>query len=248
MIKALIIDDEKPARDLIRIFLKPYSDIEVAGECANGFEALKMITDLSPDLLFLDIRMPKISGLELLELLDNPPVTVFSTAYDEHALKAFEMNAVDYLLKPYSEDRFRQAIDKARSKLSEGTGMRSSLDGLVRDTVKQNGFIERIVVKNGTRIQIITLDQVSHVEAKDDYVEIHTPGGVFTKKMTMKFLEENLPSNIFYRVHRSVIVRLDVLQKIEPYSKDSYLGITKMGEKIPISRAGYKKLRELLNM
>ena len=244
-IRALIIDDEKPARDLIRAFLRSFPQIEVAGECANGFEALKMVSSHSPHLLFLDIRMPKISGLEFLELLEDPPVTIFSTAYDDQAVKAFEMDAVDYLLKPYSEERFKQAVEKALEKIKSGSANPLS--------EKTKGVIDpgnpgRIVVRTGNSIQVLKFEQISHFIANDDYVDIFTKEGRFTKKMTMKYLEGFLPGDLFCRVHRSVIVKLEAVGKIEPYSKDSYTGTTINGGAFPVSKAGYKKLKELLGI
>ncbi|MDH5396891.1 MAG: LytTR family transcriptional regulator DNA-binding domain-containing protein [Cyclobacteriaceae bacterium] len=242
MITAIIIDDEKPARDLIKAYMNHYHQIEVTAECANGFEGLKEIMANPPDLLFLDIKMPKISGLEMLELIEKPPVTIFSTAFDEYAIKAFDHNAVDYLLKPYSEVRFREAVNKALEKLSDGEATAEGLRNLSALLAKEIK-IERIVVKNGARIQIIPLKSIQYFEAQDDYVAIYSGMGKFLKQMTLQYLEDHLPTRDFVRIHRSYILHIGELSKIEPLTKDSYIVVTKNGVKLPLSRAGYKKLR-----
>ena len=242
-IRALIIDDEELARSIIRSYLHGHADIEIIGECANGFEGLKAIQEMSPDLLFLDIQMPKINGFELLELIEVPPVTIFSTAYDQYAIKAFENNAVDYLLKPYSQDRFDDALEKARLRIKEEPTLKNK--ELLEEGLGEE--ISRIVVRTGSRIDVIDISTISHIEAQDDYVEIHSEKGKFLKQMTMKYLEEHLPKGEFVRSHRSHIISVSHLVKIEHFEKDSYLALLESGEKVPISRAGYGRLREILN-
>jgi len=243
MTKAIIIDDEALARSVIRNYLSDHSEIDVVAECANGFDGLKAIHDQNPDLIFLDIQMPKLSGFELLELLDEPPVIIFSTAFDEYALRAFELSAADYLLKPYTKSRFDEALGKALNKIeSDHTNERAILDS-VREDPKP---IDRIAVRNGTRITIIPAAQIDFIEAQDDYVAVHAGGKKYLKQLTMKYLEDALPSHDFVRVHRSYLVAVQTINRLEAYSKDSYIAILKSGEKIPVSRNGYSLLRERL--
>ena len=244
-IKTIIIDDEQLAIDIIRNYLGSHEDIEILAECQNGFDGLKAIHELKPDLIFLDIMMPKLTGFEMLELLDHHPVVIFSTAYDQYALKAFEQNAIDYLLKPYAQDRMDLALGKARKKLSENSGSPEILS-LIKYH-QETGDLHRIVVRNGAKINIIAVDKIRYIEAMDDYVGIHTPQGKFLKQQTMKYFEQHLPVKDFVRVHRSYILRLSELSKLEPYSKDSYMAVLKGEGEIPVSRSGYTKLREVLD-
>lgn len=244
-IKTIIIDDEQLAIDIIKNYLQSHEDIEIIAECQNGFDGLKAIHELKPDLIFLDIMMPKLTGFEMLELLDHHPIVIFSTAYDQYALKAFEQNAIDYLLKPYAQDRLDSALDKARKKFAENSGSPEILS-LIKYH-QETGDLHRIVVRSGTKINIIAVDKIRYIEAMDDYVGIHTPQGKFLKQQTMKYFEQHLPTKDFVRVHRSYILRLSELSKLEPYSKDSYVAVLKGEGQIPVSRAGYSKLKEVLN-
>lgn len=246
MIKAIIIDDEQLARDIIRAYLKPFGEIEVVKECGDGFQGLKAIQEEKPDLIFLDIQMPKITGFEMLELIEEPPAVIFSTAFDQYAIKAFESNATDYLLKPYSEDRFKEAVKKALDKIGSKQSPKEELDTL-RDKQKEAGeTMDRVVVKTGNKIHILSLDQISHFQAQDDYVEIHSDQGKYLKQMRMKHLEEGLPEGEFVRIHRSHIVRVKGIEKLELYEKDSYLLTLKTGAQLPVSRSGHSKLKEVL--
>lgn len=246
MIKAIIIDDEQLARDIIRAYLKPFAEIEVVKECGDGFQGLKTIQEEKPDLVFLDIQMPKITGFEMLELIEEPPAVIFSTAFDQYAIKAFESNATDYLLKPYSEDRFKEAVKKALDKIGSKQSAKEELNTL-RDKQKEAGeTMDRVVVKTGNKIHILSLDQISHFQAQDDYVEIHSDQGKYLKQMRMKHLEEGLPEGEFVRIHRSHIVRVKGIEKLELYEKDSYLLTLKTGAQLPVSRSGHSKLKEVL--
>ena len=243
-IKTIIIDDEQLAIDIIKSYLQEHEDINIIAECQNGFDGLKAIHEMKPDLVFLDIMMPKLTGFEMLELLDHHPVIIFSTAYDQYALKAFEQNAIDYLLKPYGQERLDLALDKARKQLSESAPSPEILD-LIKYH-QETGDLHRIVVRNGSKINIIAVDKIRYLEAMDDYVYIHTSNGKFLKQQTMKFFEEHLSKNDFIRIHRSYIIALKELSKLEPYSKDSHVAILKSGGQLPISRSGYGRLRETL--
>ena len=243
-ISTIIIDDEQLAIDIIRNYLQNHDDIEIIATCQNGFEGVKAIHELKPDLIFLDIMMPKLSGFEMLELLDHLPVVIFSTAYDQYALKAFEQNAVDYLLKPYAQDRMDLALEKARKKLSETTPSPEILN-LIKYH-QETGDLHRVVVRTGSKINIIAVDKIRYLEAMDDYVSIHTHDGKYLKQQTMKYFQEHLSSKEFVRIHRSYILALSELSKLEPYGKDSHMAILKGDGQIPVSRSGYARLKEIL--
>jgi len=243
---ALIIDDEPPARAVIRSFLKKHTSITIAGECSNGFEALKKIQEGAPDLLFLDVQMPKVSGLELLEILDNGPVVVFSTAYDQYALKAFEMSAVDYLLKPYSQARFDQAMVKVMEQLQNGR--KTNTSELIKVHSEENtNLLERVVVKTGNKMHVIPVGKIRFIEASEDYVMIHAEKSRHLKAQTMRYYETHLKDTQFVRIHRSYIVNVGFVERLEPYDKDTYVAIMTEGQRLKISRTGYRKLKETLN-
>lgn len=244
--KAIIIDDENLARELIKTYLGKFDQIEVLKECEDGFQGLKAIQELQPDLIFLDIQMPKITGFEMLELLEQPPVVIFSTAFDQYAIKAFEMNATDYLLKPYSEGRFQEAVNKALTKIGNQEHMRQEARQVTEAVRTQEEQIDRIVVKTGNKIQILPIESIHHFEAQDDYVAIHAEAGKFLKLMRMKHLESGLPNNEFIRIHRSHMVNVKMIEKLELYEKDSYLLTLKNGTQLPVSRSGHSKLKEVL--
>lgn len=243
--KAIIIDDENLARELIKAYLKKFDQVEVIAECSDGFQGLKAIQQHNPDLIFLDIQMPKITGFEMLELIENPPVVIFSTAFDQYAIKAFELNATDYLLKPYSEARFEEAVKKAIAKIGQKESNQKELEGL-KETRSEQESLDRIVVKTGNKIQILALNQVHHFEAQDDYVAIHSDQGKFLKLMRMKALENGLPTGDFVRIHRSHIVNVKHIEKLELYEKDSYILYLKNGQQLPVSRSGHGRLKEVL--
>ena len=245
-IKTIIIEDEAPARDILRFYLQDFDEIEVISECQDGFEGLKSISELKPDLVFLDIQMPKLSGFEMLEVLEEKPFIIFTTAYDQYAIKAFELNAIDYLLKPYPKERLGEALKKAAAKISEGKTEIPVYERLTK-THDLQGSISRIVTRKGNAINIIPVNQIKYFEAQDDYVMIYFTGGKALKQQTMKYYEDNLPKSDFVRVHRSYIVRIEEVWKIEPYGKDNHIAILHSGEKLLVSRAGYKELRENLN-
>ncbi len=245
-IRTIIIEDEAPARDILKFYLNDFDEIEVLAECQDGFEGLKSISELKPDLVFLDIQMPKLSGFEMLEVLEEKPFIIFTTAFDQYAIKAFELNAIDYLLKPYPKERLGEALKKAVAKISEGKIEIPSYERLPK-THELQGSISRIVTRKGNAINIIPVNQIKYIEAQDDYVMIYYPGGKALKQQTMKYYEDNLPESDFVRIHRSYIVRIEEIWKIEPYGKDNHIAILHSGEKLLVSRAGYKELRENLN-
>jgi two-component system LytT family response regulator len=244
MINIVIIDDEPLAAELILEYLSDYHQTQVLGICHNGFDGLKAIKELQPDLIFLDIQMPKITGLEMLELLENPPAVIFTTAYDEYAVKAFDAQAIDYLLKPFSKERFGKAIEKF---LIMG-GHLKELKKYDFAKMEAPGVSERIVLKDKNAIKIIPFSTIKYLEANDDYVNIYTSDGRFLKNKTMKFFEQVLDHKVFVRVHRSYIVKITEITKIEGYEKDSFLLILKSGEKIPVSKASYPNLKSVLGI
>jgi len=243
-LRVVIVDDEEPARTLLREFLGRHPDVTIVAECANGFEAVKAVTELQPDVLFLDIQMPKLTGFEVLELLEQPPAVVFTTAYDEYALKAFEVHAVDYLLKPFTAERFDEALARARGRVGRESGER--LEAAAREARGTEGSRDRVLIREGTRVVVLPVEKVDVVEAEDDCVRIRAEGKEYRKQTTLGELERMLPSERFVRVHRSVLLNLDRLAKLELYAKDSRVAILKDGTRLPVSRAGYQRLKELL--
>ena len=246
--KVIIIDDEQPARELIRTFLETFDELEVVAECANGFEGVKAIQENNPDLIFLDVQMPKISGFEMLELLDEYPAVIFSTAFDEYALKAFDMSAVDYLLKPYSKERFDQAVMKALKVISDAESKKDRIKKVVETRAALTESLDRIVVKTGSKIHVVPINQIEYLEADDDYVMIYTATSRHLKQQRMKYFEEHLDPKQFIRVHRSYIVKTDMITQIEPYEKDSKILVLKNGKKIKVSKSGLKNLKEVLGI
>lgn len=247
-INTIIIDDEFSARNLIKYYLHDFSEITIVGEADNGFDALKKIKELKPKLIFLDIQMPKLTGFELLELLDNPPEIIFSTAYDQYAIRAFEQSAVDYLLKPYSKERFEIAIQKAIDKLHTGGTSQSNLQTLHETMLHHAEKLTRIAVKKQQQIVVININDIQHIESYGDYVKLHTHNGSFLKEKTMKYFEENLPPEQFSRIHRCSIVNVDEIAKIELYEKESYRVHLKNGTILKASATGYKMLKQSVKL
>ncbi|MEJ8757768.1 response regulator [Pontibacter sp. H259] len=247
MIKCLIIDDEPLARSIVAEYLQQHPDVTIAQECSDGFEGIKAIKQHQPDLIFLDIQMPKINGFEMLELVEQQPGVIFTTAFDNYALKAFEANAVDYLLKPFSQERFDAALKKWQEKRTIETADQPTID-LSEVPAKQPEERARIVVKAGNDIRIIPVQDVLYLEAYDDYVKIHTKDGLFLKKKTMGYYEQTLDPAHFVRVHRSFMIPISQLTRIEPLEKDSHVALLKNGVRIPLSKSGYTRLRTVLGL
>lgn len=244
-VKALIIDDEFLARELVKNYLKGMSEIEIIGECENGFDGVKAISELSPDLIFLDIQMPKINGFEMLELIENPPQVIFITAHNDFAIRAFEMNAIDYLLKPFSKDRLIGAVKKVADKVHLGESHHEQILQLVHQPLTEK--LERIVVKTGSKIKVIPVEKINYLEAEDDYIMVFTDEGKHLKQGTMKYYEDHLDPNCFVRIHRSYIVRIDQVIHLEPYAKDNFVAKLKNGAALKVSRNGLRNLKAKLN-
>ncbi|MGB2867313.1 MAG: response regulator [Bacteroidota bacterium] len=244
VIRALLVDDEELARQLLREHLVGRTDVELLAECSNGFEAVKAITELKPDLIFLDIQMPKLDGFEVLELLEEVPAIIFVTAYDQYALKAFEVHAVDYLLKPFTRERFEEAFVRAKERISKNVKL--PVADLVDTARPEKRGLERILIREGSNVIVIPADKIDYIEAQDDYVSLRSEGKNHLKHQRLADLEHSLEPSRFVRIHRSFILNLERLARLEPYAKDSRVAILKDGTQLPVSKAGYERLKELL--
>lgn len=243
-IGVLIVDDEDLARQVLRELLAPHSEIEILAECSNGFEAVKAVAEHKPGLIFLDVQMPKLSGFDVLELIGTETAVIFVTAYDQYAMRAFEVHAVDYLLKPFGRERFEAALERAKSRLGQKMPSAPELTAAARPP---NQYLERIVVKDGTRVTLIAASKLDYAEAQDDYVALASEGKKHLKQQTIASLEACLDPERFVRVHRSYIVNFERVVRIEPYGKDSRLAILADATRLPVSRSGYARLKALLD-
>jgi two-component system LytT family response regulator len=243
-LRVMIVDDEELARALLKEMLEKHADIDVIAECANGFEAVKAADELHPDLIYLDVQMPKLNGFEVLELIGTETPVIFVTAYDAYAIRAFDVHAIDYLLKPVSTERFEVALTRARERVNRQLPPVSELSAAARAPAE---YLERIVVRDGTRVHIIPLLKLDYFEAQDDYVAIHSGGRQYLKQQTISSLEQLLDPNRFIRIHRSYIVNLERVSRIEPYSKDSRVAVLVDGTQLPISQSGFGRLSRLMS-
>jgi two-component system LytT family response regulator len=243
-LRTLIVDDEELAREVLRELLGAHEEIEIVAECRNGLEAVKAVSEQKPDLLFLDVQMPKLTGFDVLELIGNDISTIFVTAYDEYAMKAFEVHAVDYLLKPVGKDRLAGALQRVKARSSEKLPAPAELTAASRPAGQ---YAERLVVKDGTRVTLIPVRKLEYAEAQDDYVALASEGKKHLKQQTIASLEASLDPKEFVRIHRSYIVSLERVTRIEPYGKDSRVAVLSSGVRLPVSRAGYARLQGLLD-
>lgn len=258
-IGALIVDDEELARQVLRELLQSHPEIHVLAECANGFEAVKAVAEHKPDLIFLDVQMPKLTGFDVLELIEGDIAVIFTTAYDQYAMKAFEVHAVDYLLKPIGGERFESALERVKNRVSEKKKAQQANVAANAGSVVQHAtelsaaarppqqFLERIVVRDGTRVTLIPTAKLDYVEAQDDYIALASHGVKHLKQQTIASIEAGLDPERFVRIHRSYIVNFERVVRIEPYGKDSRLAILADGTRLPVSRAGYARLKTLLD-
>jgi two-component system LytT family response regulator len=247
MMNVILIDDEPLARMIVREYLQDFPQVNIVAECNDGFEGVKAIAQHQPDLVFLDIQMPKITGFEMLELIDQPPAIIFTTAFDEYAIKAFETHAVDYLLKPFSKERFAKAMQKWLDQ-QHVTEQIASTKALLEEPSASPAQSERIVVKTGGKIKIIPVQEIYYLEAADDYVKICNKDGSFLKSKTMSYFEQVLDGKQFVRCHRSYIVNVELITRLEPYEKDGWLAILRTGDKLAVSKTGYVKLKTVLGL
>jgi two-component system LytT family response regulator len=247
-IRTVLVDDEQLARQVLREFISAHADLEIAAECSNGFEAVKAVAEQKPDLLFLDVQMPKLDGFEVLELIGNDAAVIFVTAYDNYAIKAFEVHAVDYLLKPFSADRFNAALTRAKQRLSGGAPQKSpAAADLAASARPPAQYLDRVAVREGSQVSIIPVSKLDYAEAQDDYVALVSAGKKHLKQQTISNLEASLDPTRFLRVHRSYIVNLERVSKVEPYGKDTHVAVLSTGVQIPVSRAGYARLKAFLD-
>lgn len=247
-IRTVLVDDEQLARQVLREFISAHADLEIAAECSNGFEAVKAVAEQKPDLLFLDVQMPKLDGFEVLELIGNDAAVIFVTAYDNYAIKAFEVHAVDYLLKPFSADRFNAALTRAKQRLSGGAPQKSpAAADLAASARPPAQYLDRVAVREGSQVSIIPVSKLDYAEAQDDYVALVSAGKKHLKQQTISNLEASLDPTRFLRVHRSYIVNLERVSKVEPYGKDTHVAVLTTGVQIPVSRAGYARLKSFLD-
>lgn len=243
LLRVVIVDDEEPARMAVRHDLNAIGGVTIVAECANGFEAVKAVSEHAVDLLLLDVQMPKLDGFDVLELIGKDVPVIFITAYDEFALRAFEVHAVDYLLKPFAQERLEAALVRARARRSEPRPDPAAVRATARPT---SAMLDRLVIRDGPNVHVVPLDKVDYIEAQDDYVSVHTAGKSHLKEQTLADLERQLDAGRFVRVHRSYILNIERLARVELYAKDSRIAILHDGRKVPISRAGYQRLQELL--
>lgn len=246
MIKAVLIDDEPLAREVVKEYLLNFPQIEVVQECNDGFEGLKAIQQHQPDIIFLDIQMPKITGFEMLELVENMPAVIFTTAFEEHAIRAFEVHAVDYLLKPFSSDRFDKAVQKWLDQFQTSTA--ANTEALLETAAATPLQSNRVVIKINGKIKIIPVQDIHYLEAADDYVKIVTQEGSFLKNKTMSFFEKMLDPQQFTRVHRSYILNVNQVTRIDPYEKENHLAILRSGARVLVSKTGYPRLKAALGL
>jgi two-component system LytT family response regulator len=248
-IRTIIVDDEELARHILREYLADEDDVEIVAECANGFDAVKRISECRPDLLFLDVQMPKLDGFEVLELIDKEVAVVFVTAYDQYATKAFDASAVDYLLKPFDLERFKASVQRVRERLTgKSCAHHFNVSELRKAAAPPGQYTQRIVVRDGTSLHVILTNQLDYAEAQDDYVALHARGKTHLKQQTISNLESSLDPNRFVRTHRSFVVNVERIARIEPYTKDTRIAVLADGSKIPVSRSGYLRLKELMQV
>lgn len=243
-LRVVVVDDEPLARAVVREFISLHPGIEIVAECANGFEAVKAVSELGPDLVFLDVQMPKLSGFEVLELIGRDVPVVFTTAYDQYALRAFDVHAIDYLLKPFSEQRFAEALARARERLAARD--HAPVDALVSETQARQTPLERVLIRDGSQVHVLPIDRIDYVEAQDDYVSFRSEGKSYLKDQTLGVAESLLDPSRFVRIHRSYLLNIERIARVELYAKDSRIAILRDGTKLPVSRAGYARLAKLL--
>jgi two-component system, LytTR family, response regulator len=242
--KVAIVDDEDLARKLLHEYLEDFEDVEIVAECANGFEAVKAVTNLKPDLLLLDIQMPRLDGFEVLELVGREVGVIFVTAFDKYALRAFEVHAVDYLLKPFSAERLREALNRGRVRLNAKQPLPA---GQLMSAARAPGaHLDRIAIRDGANVYVIPVSKIDYVEAQDDYVLFRSEGKGLLKQQTLAEVENGLDPKQFVRIHRSYILNIDRLAKLELYAKDSHAAILRDGTRLPVSRSGYARLNTVL--
>ena len=244
-LRVAIVDDEMPARQILREFLDGDSQVEIVAECANGFDAVKAVAEQRPDVLLLDVQMPKLDGFEVLELVGRDTAVIFTTAYDEYALRAFDVHAIDYLLKPFSRERLHEALARARTRLAKGAVHATPAD-LAGAARPPGAWLSRVVIRDGAEVHVVPIDKIDFVEAQDDYIGVRVGERTLLKEQPLGDLEKQLDPRRFVRIHRSYLLNLDRLARLEPAGKDSRMAVLRDGRRLPVSRSGYARLQELL--
>ena len=244
VLRVIVVDDEPLARTVIREYLKAHPGVEVVAECGNGFEAVRAVSELTPELMFLDVQMPKLDGFEVIELLGRSVPVIFTTAFDQYALRAFDVHAVDYLLKPFDEARFAEALSRARARIQAKDVL--AVDDLIADARPRQGPVERVLIRDGSQVHVIPIERIDYVEAQDDYVCFKADGKDYLKDQTMAAVEALLDPARFVRIHRSYLLNIERIVRVELYAKDSRVAILRDGRRLPVSRAGYARLAKLL--
>lgn len=245
-LRVAIVDDEQPAREVLREYLAAEADVEIVAECANGFDAVKAVAAMRPDLLLLDVQMPKLDGFEVLELVGRETAVIFTTAYDEYALRAFEVHAIDYLLKPFGPERLREAIARARERFARAPMAASAPVDIGAAARPPGTWLARIAIRDGADVHVIPIDKIDFIEAQDDYVAVRTAERTLLKEQTMGEIERQLDPRRFVRIHRSFLLNLERLARLEPTGRDSRMAVLQDGRRLPVSRSGYARLQELL--
>jgi two-component system, LytTR family, response regulator len=247
LLRIVVVDDEALSRAVVREYADADPSVEIVADCANGFEAVKAVAELKPDLVLLDVQMPKLDGFEVLELLGREQPVIFITAYDQYALKAFEVHAVDYLLKPFSAERFQEAIARARERLRAKELLAvEDVDKIIREAKPRTGPAGRVLIRDGANVHVLPVDKIDYVEAQDDDVAFKSDGKQYLKDQTLSAVEATLDPARFVRIHRSFVLNIDRIAKVELYAKDSRMAILRDGTRLPVSRAGYARLSQLL--
>lgn len=240
--RVLIVDDEHLARALLREYLAAHADVEIVGECANGFDAVKAIAEHAPDVVLLDIQMPRLDGFETVELAGSGPHYIFTTAYDQFALRAFEVHAIDYLLKPFSRERLAEALAQVRLRAPRP----AQIEAVLKDVAARHLPLERVLIRDGARVHVVASSSIDYLEAQDDYVQICAEGRQYLKHGRLSEFEAQLDAGVFVRIHRSYIVNVGAIERIEAVSKDNHCAVLRGGARLPISRSGYQKVRDVL--
>src|SRR3954465_655909 len=243
-LRIAIVDDEDLARAVVREYLAGIADVEVVAECGNGFEAVKAGSGLKPDLLILDVQMPKLNGFEVLELVGRDVAVVFVTAFDQYAIRAFEVHAVDYLLKPFSAERLAAAIDRVRERLGRGEAL--PVKELAAAGQPSLEPARRVLVRDGPRVHVLPIEKIDYIQAQDDYVCFRCEGKEYLKEQTLGDLETTLDPAKFVRIHRSYVLNLDRLARVDTDERENRVAILSDGRRLPISRAGFARLSALL--
>ena len=249
IIRCIVVDDEPIARNVIKDYLKDDPLIEVIGECGNGADAVLMVLDKKPDLVFLDIQMPEMDGFQVIDAVGvkKLPFIIFVTAYDQYAIQAFEINALDYLLKPFDDDRFFRSIERAKEFIIANKNMKSELTNLIGNVKNKDPYLKRLLIKSEGRFILLKTDEIKYIESASDYVHVFSGDESYLIRETMHSLEDRLDPRIFVRIHRSFIVNIDFIREFQPWDKNNYIVILKDGKELKMSCKYRDRIFEILD-